>query len=298
MRPPTQPAPEPPAALSAGARDRRFGAHTARALAPWTYTAKGEDCVFSGLVGEGRGRGGSPCVIVADGASNLTTSSGALAVGGGAAAARLACATLRHELHRGLHRHRNGSSRRPQSLEGTLHSLLHHFGEVEATLARHNATGHCPGATTLLCALLLPLGAQRRLYWVYGYLGDGELVIISPSRSLSGWPCESWLLTPHSLGDRPLTLPRPPAMARFAPVVGALPYAPGDVLYAASDGIGYLQRHLAQTRKLTFGQYLWQVGCAAGAGGLPTALPDLRAGLGSAPPTLYDDASVAAIWTI
>lgn len=268
----------------------------ARCLEPWMYRkkGKGEDRVFSAALA-----GRYPTVIVTDGASNYSFPDGSVKDGGGATAAEAVSDFFKGGLERVL-----SDEQRPGDLATLLSNISALVERTDRFLRSRNAEEEIPGSTTLLFAILYSQYAHdKTAYWIYGYLGDGDIVLISPHRMIKGWPAETWLLTPHKLGDQPVLLPRPQGMETFAPSIGIVPYCAGDIMYVASDGIEFVNRFLRQKKKLTFGQYLWKF----------TFQPSLSKGKNTERDTLklpdpiaefeadgltgHDDISVGVIWT-
>jgi len=262
-----------------------------RCLPSWTHAIKQEDRIFSGVLAQRY-----PVLILADGASNFATQSGAFLPGCGAGAATVVCNSLITQLNDLLQ-----SPSRVDSIESLMAYIAKLIEEAEHSLEQHNAAAQIPGATTILISLLYSTPGQPYAHWVYGYLGDGDIVIMSPNRHIKGWPTETWLLTPHKLGDLPVLLPRPASMKAFAPLVGSIPYHPGDILYATTDGIGFINQYLRHRRKLTFGQYLWDESFRPAREGNVTAtqlcLPDPVQQYNADGLVIYDDVCVGAIWT-
>lgn len=263
----------------------------ARCLPSWTHAIKQEDRIFSGVLAKRY-----PVIILADGASNFAAQSGALFPGGGARAATIVCTSLITQLNDLLQ-----SPSRVKNLESLMGHIARLIEDAERSLEQHNADAQTPGATTVLISLLYSPPGQPHAHWVYGYLGDGEIVIMSPTRHIKGWPAETWLLTPHKLGDQPVLLPRPASLKAFAPLVGSIPYQPGDILYATTDGIGFINQYLRHRRKLTFGQYLWNESFSpareSSVAAMQSRLPNPVQQYGADGLAIYDDVSVGAIWT-
>lgn len=242
-------APPPPTVPGAATLKLEIRAANCRAttLRPWIYTAKDEDRVMRFLIA-----GRYPAVLIADGASNYRTANGEVR-GGGGDAALTAVRAMKTFLDQWF-RHYQGAI----ELASILRALERMVAETDKELQAYNATAERPGATTLLFAFLW--GPHESLTtWIYGYVGDGDITILHPSRMVRDWPLESWLMTGHKFGDVTVTLPFSATRGDFRPFVGATPYAPGDILLAASDGIAEIQAHLAR-RKVTFSQYLWKNG--------------------------------------
>jgi len=268
----------------------RLGGIRCVCLEPWTYTLKNDDRVFTGVIAKRY-----PAVLVADGASNCNVPGTGEVSGGGGEASEIASATLITGLELLL-----TEDSRPISLEILLSRMADLVLKAEEDLREHNKTTDRPGATTLLFAFLYATGATMRdnLYWVYGYIGDGEIVVVSPSRTIRNWPCETLLVTPHSLGDSPVMLPRSEVHRGFAPVTGIVPYQSGDILYVASDGLEFVSKFLRKSRKLTFGKYAWKESLQhLSADVTELRLPDPIKQFEEEGIKAYDDITVGAIWT-
>lgn len=275
----------------------KLGIGSAYCLAPWMYRkkGKGEDRVFSDILA-----GRYPTVIVTDGASNFAFADGSVKDGGGAAAAEAVSNFFKARLERLL-----SDTKTPADLGSLLSNISDLIERTDLFLRSRNAGAEIPGSTTLLFAILYSQYAHdKTAYWIYGYLGDGDVVLISPQRMIKKkWPAETWLLTPHKLGDQPVLLPRPQGMEMFAPIVGVVPYCAGDILYVASDGIDFVSRYLRQKKQLTFGQYLWKstfqpsLSEEKNTEWVVPILPDPIAEFEADGLTGHDDISVGVIWT-
>lgn len=131
------------------------------------------------------------------------------------------------------------------SLTRVLSSLEESFQHATRRLAGS------AGATTLLIALLWQqpprpdLSRTNRHYWCYAYEGDGAITLVSPSRRIKTIALQSRLaiplLTPQQVGE---TACLSSEGAAVPPFVGCTLHQPGDVVYAASDGMGRAEAHL------------------------------------------------------
>lgn len=182
-----------------------------RLFAEYLHTVGNEDRIAAEHI-----QGMWPLVVVADGVGGTP---------GGAAAADAALAAARAYLHAHVPK--------LSSCEQVLHVLRKTFFHAAAGLREQG----CVGATTLLIGLLWssPAGSV----WCYGYVGDGFLMLLSPSRKVDGLTVPERLLTPQKVNATACVRRTGPT---GTPVVGLRLREPGDLLYLGTDGIIPLYR--------------------------------------------------------
>lgn len=179
---------------------------------------KGEDRIIHGIFSERH-----PYLIVADGVTMSESSDDKVYVGNGGRAAEEASIAAREHLEKTL----------PQAntIEDVLKCLRDTYEEVKLRLGEKNVYG---GATTLLIAFLWAKDENSARFWCYSYEGDGFITIISSKHLVDKIAIAQTLLSPQkaastaAISSRGWTVP---------PAVGCRAYEPGDLLYAASDGI-------------------------------------------------------------
>ncbi len=259
------------------------------ALKPWTAGLKYEDRIFAGLLADRY-----PAVILADGASAFSLESNLSVSGGGGNVAETACLELKRELDTRL----TGSG----TLERVATDFASMFETIELKLDMHNRGNSTPGGTTLLAAFLYePDSRAHRAFWIYGYLGNGEITLMNPRRQLNGWLHEDWLVSAHTDGNGTVVLPRSQAMRDFNPVIGMMPYSPHDILYVASDGLDEIRTYLHRKQRISVGNQLWRAFFASnGPITPPFAIPSLIEQIAqqyNANLSVSDDVCLSAIWT-
>lgn len=264
-------------------------------LSPFIFIDKGEDQIFSGLLADNW-----PTLILADGASSVRLPSGEIVSGGGASAAVIAVNTARVILGTLL-------MEKPP-IVSLLQGLAEIFRNVDSALRLENEKltnqGKSAGSTTLIIGLLYTSRETQSPFWCYGYLGNGELVVLSPSRNLGNRIASTLLVTPHTNDETTITLPLSSSLRHFSPVIGLIPYQPGDVLYAASDGITAITKFLRLHKKITVGHYFWKSSFEQVQVGSIPQLPDIlndpslrTAGPIALSSVLRDDTTIGVIWT-
>lgn len=208
------------------------------------YAGKGDDRIFVGLL-----HGTSPAIIIADGASSRRdTLRDEIIDGGGWQAAEVLVETSRKRLESAI-----GQS--PETIEGVLEQLQLAFEQCAKRLEDLRISSE----STLLIALLCDLGppTHRRSYWLYGFEGDGEIVLMNPRRRIDGRILRNELLQPGQKMDSTATISR--RGAAVPPVVGCIPYTEGDVIYASSDGMEAVERSLFTARRTFLANYLYEL---------------------------------------
>jgi len=291
IMPPAQPKPvKPPKAVEV-----TLPSCHAACLAPFIYNKKGEDYIFSGLVADRW-----PSIVIADGASSMVFLDGTIGAGGGRRAAKQAVDITRQRLEEVF-------SETP-TLPEVAEAMREIFRAVDQTLREDNtqaiARGDAPGGTTLLVGFLYEPPGTKSPYWCYAYLGDGYIVLMSPSRNLGDRLATTYFVTAHTNGDTTLALPLPEKLKNFEPVIGSVAYCPGDILYVASDGLNAVSKYLERYLKITVSHYLWKKSFEKSpprkVPQLPDILhdPDLPTNTTvTLEDTLRDDTTLGVIWT-
>lgn len=197
------------------------GVLSTRVFSPIEFqSSKGEDRIFTGFVDN------IPLLVIADEASDVVTSSGAVLSGGGGKAAQEAILgsleVISDQLKEGLDSPR-------------IYEIIQNgFTHAAAKIKEKNLSGR----TTLIISFLYFHGSPKKggsfPVWYYASIGNGRLSLGSPSRKPTGWTTESNLLTSRDMGTTPTIgangLP-------FPPEIGTRVYSPDDFLVGATDGI-------------------------------------------------------------
>jgi len=275
--------------IASSRRDTHLGSYRAVCLTPYTHVVKREDRVYAGILAEKH-----PVLVIADGATTFVSDGGREVPNGGGKAAELACQFTVDQLGKLL-----GTAR---TFERMLDGIDIIFGRTDEALKAHNTKSVIPGATTLILALLYEVPSkQRELFWIYGYLGNGDIILLSPTRQIEGWLSESRLLNPHSNGNVTVTLPRTHGNRLFDPIIGVIPYRPGDILVAATDGIDDVKNYLRKAKGVTLANFLWKEHFSLVSSPNTPEIPELSDALKSDPGSpqmrMFDDTTLTAIWT-
>ncbi|MHB8624581.1 MAG: protein phosphatase 2C domain-containing protein [Aggregatilineales bacterium] len=241
-------------------------------------------------------------VIMADGAGSYQVGAQEYS-GGGLGAARIACQTTTEVLQNSLGKAKSASTAEIiKALEQAFSLSSDRLKENNQTALQKGREQIDPGGTTLLIALL---AVQNIPFWFYGYLGNGQIVLMSPQRMIGEYLSEVNLLTPQEGGGGTVTLPHSNTVVK--PVIGLIPYQINDCLFLATDGMNAVDKYLRQQMGLTLANYLWKnlVNQAPiNALDIVPDLPDIRndPNIPSTPTVsirdvIRDDATLALIWT-
>lgn len=182
---------------------------------------KGDDRVFTGFVSNNIC---TPILMVADGASDTQTISGQIVSGGGEAANIAILASLdvlADRIKPGLD---------PIAVDDIVRLTFNHA--VNKLQEKKIESG-----TTLLIAY--PYIHHRQTgnpvaLWHYGYIGDGRITLLSPSRKVDGRSLPTSLLSAQKFDTTAAVTAKGISVD---PVIGTVRYSDNDIMVMASDGI-------------------------------------------------------------
>ena len=201
---------------------------------------KGEDRIFTGFIGDKY-----PVIVIADGVTFSTTSSGDVLSGVGGPAAE--AATL--NVVKRLADLKDGLS--PVEVQYILKDAFLRAGEAIKHGGKNGAA--LPGATTLLVGFPYihrghPGAMENLALWHYGYVGDGDIVLISKGRKVDGRAIPTYLLTPQKVSSTAAISEEGPAVKPF---IGMCEYTPGDGLLMTSDGFDGPNKEYVNKKQLS-----------------------------------------------
>lgn len=224
---------------------------TAAILRPYKYKSDKDQDVIEVLSAQ---QGTFLAVVLADGASEYRYGpEGDEYANGGRKAAEIATKTTIDILSRKLTRSRLKSTDIIKTIQEVYLAVSNDIYKYNNN-ALQNANE--PGGTTLLIGMLVNDG--NNIYWYYSYIGNGQIVLMSPSRMIGQFLSEANLLTPQEGGGGGTVLLPYATGTSFEPIIGIIPYQIGDCLFVATDGMNAIGKYLNMHMGLTLANYIWK----------------------------------------
>lgn len=194
---------------------------------------KGDDRIFTGFILDKY-----PVIVVADGASDTQTTQGNLVSGGGTAAQESVMMTVKAlaDIKDGL-----------DSID-IQYILESAFVRSEEALRNKGINS---GTTLLVGFPYIHRGRPGKgdvALWHYGYVGDGDITLISKGRKIDGRAISTHLLTPQKVDS---TASVQGKGATVTPFIGSCRYTPGDSLLITTDGFDGPNREYLNKHKLS-----------------------------------------------